>query len=71
VDETNHLESVNTTILQSYSCVLRAPKQLLRIIVVVIAADISFMLFAYGVVMWLIETYEKRKAGTKDGELSR
>lgn len=61
INNTNHLQPVGTIFWQSYSCVQRTRKQYLRLVIVLIATDISFMLFGYHFVMLLAQTYEKRR----------
>lgn len=68
VGQTNRLLPHGTTFLQSYSCRQRKRKELLSALISIMAADISFILFAYGCVTWLVETWEKRDKGPMDGK---
>jgi hypothetical protein len=63
LNATNRLHANPTTFLQTYACVQRVSKPILSIIINVIVADVSLTLAAYGFIIWILETFEKRHAG--------
>ena len=62
VNDTNRLQpGIQSIFLQSYSCLQRTRKEILRFIVLVLTADISFMLAGSHIMTMWAEIYSKRK----------